>query len=243
MISVSAALLGDPEFPRILKPAEHGERILRFQELYQQYSRLELTADYDRPAAIEGLQTRLLRAMNIKGGFGVLEDQQNPGLLRRSLMWHRSTETLKTINFPEDREKVPSWSWMSVSGPIDYVRLAFFGYAWQNIQSPFSNAEDEHAGKAIIAEACRLNVANTTEAHGIDIRLDIPADSSHKILLVIVLGIEKGDRDIKERQHCVLVVEEMSELDCVGRIQCKRVGAGTVVGEYLSDERKNCFLI
>ncbi|KAH7398887.1 hypothetical protein DE146DRAFT_755879 [Phaeosphaeria sp. MPI-PUGE-AT-0046c] len=241
--SVSAALLGDPEFPKILKPAEHGERILRFQELYQQYSRLELTAEYDRPAAIDGLQTRLLRAMNVDGGFGVLEDPKNPGLLRRSLMWHRSTETLKIIDFPEDREKVPSWSWMSVSGPIDYVKLPFFGYAWQDVQSPWSKAEEEHAGKVITAEACFLNIVDTIEVPGVDIRLDIPADFSHNKLLVTVLGIEKGEKDVKDRQHCVLVVEEMSKLDGAGRKQCKRVGAGVVEGKYLSEKRKTCFIV
>jgi hypothetical protein len=69
--SKSAELLGDPSFPRILAQAKQGERILRYQELYQQYSRLGLTNDFDRPTAIDALQQKLLRTMLVKGGWGV----------------------------------------------------------------------------------------------------------------------------------------------------------------------------
>ena len=240
---MSAALLGDPDFPKILRPAEHGERILRYQELYQQYSRLGLTADYDRPAAIDGLQRRLLRAMNVSGGFGVLDDPKNPGLLRRSLMWHRATETLKVIDFPGDREKVPSWSWMSVSGPIDYYRLDFSGYEWKDIQSPWSKTKGSHTDKAILAQASLLSVFEKIGDPEIDIKLDMPGDTSKRQLLAVTLGVEKSDRNLLDKRHCVLIVEAMSRLDDTGHKVFKRVGAGVVAGKYLSEKRITCSIV
>ncbi|USP77895.1 HET-domain-containing protein [Curvularia clavata] len=239
MNSVSAALLGDPDFPKILKPAEHGERILRYQELYQQYSQLSLTADYDRPSAIDGLERRLIRAMGVNGGFGVLEDLKNPGLLRRSLMWYRATDTLRVINFPEGREKVPSWSWMSVSGPIHYFRLEFFGYEWKDIHSPWSKSGVDHAGNVMIAEACRLKHPDCTEAPGKDISFDIPEkvkDPYEENLLAVVLGIEKGDKSIQDKRHCVLIVEPISQQYVTDYKRCRRVGAGIVTGNHLSEK-------
>ena len=96
---------------------------------------------------------------------------------------------------------------------------------------------------SIIAEACWLNVLEVTEAPGMDIRLDIPAEFNRKQLLAVALGIEKGDKDIQDKQHCVLIVEPMSKLDVAGREQCKRVGAGVVIGKYFSEKRKTCSII
>lgn len=103
-VSKSAKLLGDPNFPQILNPAPQGERILRYQELYQMYSRLGLTMAYDRPTAIDGLQQRLLRTMTVQGGFGVFDEGETKGTLRRSLLWHRGNDTpnLTRISFPPD---------------------------------------------------------------------------------------------------------------------------------------------
>lgn len=181
--------------------------------------------------------------MNVAGGFGTLEDHKNPGLLCRSLMWHRASEALKVIEFPEGREKVPSWSWMSVSGAIDYVRLGGLDYAWQDVQSPWSRAKDGHVDKAIVAEARLLNTVEVGEAHGMDVRLDIPADFNQEELLAAVLGVEKGDEDMDDRRHCVLILEKTSILDDSGRKQCRRVGAGVVVGKYLSVAREICSIL
>ncbi|KAM7185615.1 hypothetical protein V8F33_012293 [Rhypophila sp. PSN 637] len=90
-----STLLGDPNFPEIIMTAAQGEKIQRYQDLYRRYSRLELTNAYDRPTAIGGLQDRLLKALNVKGGFGVFDQgQKKKGLLRRSLLWVRCTSPL-----------------------------------------------------------------------------------------------------------------------------------------------------
>jgi hypothetical protein len=158
-------------------------------------------------------------------------------------MWHRATETLKIIDFPGDREKVPSWSWMSVSGPIDYYRLDFSGFEWKDIQSPWSKAKGSHTGKVILAEASLLDVLEQIGDPEINVKLDMPGDTSKRQLLAVTLGIEKGNRDILDKRHCVLVVEAMSQLDDTGHEVCKRVGAGVVAGKYLSEKRITCSIV
>jgi len=124
--------------------ANQGEKILRYQDLYKSYSRLDLTNDYDRPMAIDGLQDRLLGTLKTLGGFGVFDEGvKKKGLLRRSLLWHRAeseTKTMKRIKFPAARHAisiVPSWSWMAYSGAIEYITPVFGSVDWEDLESPW----------------------------------------------------------------------------------------------------------
>lgn len=118
---------------------------MRYQNLYKQYSELDLTNAYDRPVAIDGLQDRILSALRTNGGFGVFDEGKKKGLLRRSLLWHRGNDTLRLrrIKFPADRaiSVVPSWSWMAYTGGIDYFTLPFGGMDWEEMQSPWSSVD------------------------------------------------------------------------------------------------------
>jgi hypothetical protein len=243
LLSESAALLGDPDFPRILDPAKHGERILRFQELYQQYSRLDLSADYDRPAAIDSLQQRLRNTMNVEGEWGVLDDRTNQGLLRRSLLWCRGSDTnrLNRIIFPSSRKPAPSWSWMAFSGGIDYFVLKWSAYQWIDIKSPWSRTEDAVDSNVFIGKAKTLiySVAETSEHK---IVFDDPTSSGAQGYMAIVLGIEKTPKDIADKRHYILVVR--LDVDAATNFDSvyERVGAGYVPGRYLVGEATNCVL-
>ncbi|KAK3987698.1 hypothetical protein QBC44DRAFT_360636 [Cladorrhinum sp. PSN332] len=147
MTSARAAFLGDPKFPDILMNAKQAERILRYQDLFKEYSRLSLTNSCDRPTAIDGLQSRIFRALGVKGGFGILDEgykgPSHLGHLRRSLLWCRapSTAELTRINFKEAYggiSRVPSWSWMAYTGGIDYIVPAFNRTDWVELRSPWS---------------------------------------------------------------------------------------------------------
>lgn len=243
MCSKSAELLGDPNFPRILVKAPQGERILRYQELYQRYSRLGLSQDYDRPTAIDGLQQKLLRTMNVEGGFGVLEDENIKGTLRRSLLWHRGadTHTLKRIVFPDDRAGVPSWSWMAYaggkdnSGGIDYFNLDFDGFDWQAITSPWSRADSEDGRNALVADSREYDalLAQGNRVDEFRIIMDAPAEERQYATRCIVLGVEKRGFSIHEKAHYVLVIRPTSCHD-----EYERVGAGWMPGRCLTDEVK-----
>ncbi|KAK4212295.1 Serine/threonine-protein kinase par-4 [Rhypophila decipiens] len=104
-----AAFLGDPHFPRIIMSATQGEKIIRLLNLFRTYSSLGLTNPTDRPFAIDGIQSCLLKAFQTKGAYGIfgLDDEDDGfgpakkqsrhhhrdpgqrGLLRRTLLWHR----------------------------------------------------------------------------------------------------------------------------------------------------------
>ncbi|KAM7205421.1 hypothetical protein V8F20_003190 [Naviculisporaceae sp. PSN 640] len=151
MTNSIASFRGDPNFPNILLASKQAEKIIQYQTLYKDYSRLGLTRAYDRPMAIGGLQDRLIAALGCKGGWGVFDEgRAKKGMLRRSLLWIRDREEatggLKRIEFPILKQeestglatKVPSWSWMAVEGPIDYVVPQFGTVDWEDIESPWS---------------------------------------------------------------------------------------------------------
>lgn len=243
IISQSAALLGDPEFPKILDPAKYGERILRFQELYRQYSRLDLSSDYDRPTAIGGLQQRLLRTMGVEGGSGIFYDSNKSSLLHRSLLWCRGadTESLKEIAFPTDRERVPSWSWMSVSGGIDYFTLKWRHYDWQGIKSPWSHSSGRtpNGFDGKLQSLCRSNARPGED----NIVFDSATYSKLPDAMAIVLGIEKVCESTEDKKHYILVVRSKAVFSADGTELYERIGAGHIPGRCLKGVPKTCTLV
>jgi len=102
--------------------ASHGV----FQVVFETYSRLELTYDYDRPTAIAGLECRLAKEMASPVAFGVFA---NFGCLHRSLLWRRADSSpLQWIKNPH--AQVPTWSWMAYTGSIDYLDPPSTGVEW-----------------------------------------------------------------------------------------------------------------
>ncbi|KAF3766598.1 HET-domain-containing protein, partial [Cryphonectria parasitica EP155] len=139
MDNTLASFLGDPNFPKVAIESSRGGKILFHQSLCKQYSRLAFTRQTDRPVAISGLEKRLVQSFGVSGGYGVLNDTKNPGMLRRSMLWHRASDctTLRRISFA--RSAPPTWSCMSYEGPIDYPDLPFAQVEWEqcDIQSQF----------------------------------------------------------------------------------------------------------
>lgn len=194
--------------------------ILRYQNLYSQYSRLEFTRPEDRPIAIDGIQNRLLSALGknqkARGGFGVFDDGSTGGLLHRSLLWHRDHSATNTafsrIVFPASRDRSqgvmtapPSWSWMAYTGAIQYLEAPFNRCDWAKIQSPWSRAtggqpQQHHLGLSpalttggsdhIALIAGLYDVVSTTEANT-KIYYDQPGGSQKVGLQGIIVAIRK----------------------------------------------------
>ncbi|TDZ35281.1 hypothetical protein C8035_v009779 [Colletotrichum spinosum] len=53
--------------------AQQAEKYLRYQDLYRTYSHLALSRDSDRTLAIDGLQKRVLEALDARGGYGIFD--------------------------------------------------------------------------------------------------------------------------------------------------------------------------
>jgi hypothetical protein len=240
-----AAFLGDPEFPHILSNASQGERILRYQELYRKYSRLELSQQYDRPTAIEGLQQRLIRTMHVKGGFGVFDEGVTRGLLRRSLLWRRGIDTpsLTRIHFPNASalSAVPSWSWMAYIGGIDYLQPGFGNYEWEDLQSPWSKKTPHNisstdfsiANTALIATAREYDLGAAVLNEG-QLIFDTPNRSSMPRTLCVVLGKAKGSPLPETQRHYLLIITAARHEGHAAEPVYERVGAGYLPGKCIS---------
>jgi hypothetical protein len=99
-------------------------------DMYRQYSRRGLSCKEDRPVAILGLEYRLAFSYMCVSLFGVLrKGSYKPSLsdtcLHETLVWKSDAEPLRKIKFrvSDQNQVVPSWSWMSRTGAIDYVSL------------------------------------------------------------------------------------------------------------------------
>lgn len=237
--------------------SSRGGRIQLYQYLYTHYSRLQFSRNVDRPVAIAGLENRLIRNLNIRGGFGVLDDETR-GLLRRSLLWCRADGQLrlKKIDFSQASELCttvptpPSWSWMAYEGAIDYVVPPFNQVHWdeRNVISPWSKSPREtwsYSGDSSIFPRS-LNVL----ARGLDIEkaMDVLRDRSIVLddpqLEFAKLGLECV---ILGRLSSLIRQEARGEwiylvlLVRVNKIQCEyqgltvyqRVGVGSVPGSMI----------
>ncbi|CAM1502343.1 Fc.00g043270.m01.CDS01 [Cosmosporella sp. VM-42] len=240
-----AAFLGDPNFPRIIMSASQGEKIIRYQDLYKKYSRLAFSEAYDRAIAIHGLENRLLNAFGTSGGFGVFDEGDRGGLLRRSLLWYNKSDRcqLSRIMRPPDRSIiVPSWSWMAYTGEIDYLQLDFNGIEWEDLRSPWTRNSDqpsqtETRGGNIALKATvrdlRLNLALDQDGQ---LFFDMPGGSERKGLQGVVLGTQKGRNPIEPKEskiHYLILVVPTNGRGRDGSNIYERHGVGYLPGKCI----------
>ncbi|KAF7531407.1 hypothetical protein G7054_g8943 [Neopestalotiopsis clavispora] len=251
MTSDFANFLGDPGFSQIIRNADRGERIIRYQTLFRSYSLLGLTNTTDRPLAIGSLQHRIQDSLDADGGFGVFDEGSRgdgrAGLLRRSLLWrrHGNTPTMSRIVFL-DGQVVPSWSWMAHAGGIDYISPKFGGMTWKPLRSPWSSnlkGRDNsfptgvvNNDTALVGEASDYDAGRARQGEG-EIIFDIPPGEGLQPLPTkcVVLGIERGlpEPKLEHRLHYVLVIRATKSSGLTGMPVYERVGAGWLPGRCI----------
>lgn len=254
MFSEIASFLGDANFPRSIQGKQQGEMILLFQDLFKTYSGLGLSEQSDRPMAIDSLQRRILAALDVKGGFGILDEQLKRGLLRRTLLWcrDRGLPSLDRIQFPPDRVTAvpPTWSWMACSGAIDYISPPFGEVIWDpkgDLHSPWSQgdlATLEYTDTNGVSRVT-LNATAWEYSAGVgegEIILDCPKKSLSSVTWCIVLGREHGRAEPLVKKHYVLVVAASGNKQPNGKTICERVGAGWLLGRCIRDSKPS-FLV
>ncbi|KAF5492284.1 hypothetical protein CGCS363_v011204 [Colletotrichum siamense] len=238
LVNPKAAFLGDSNFPNSALAYFKGARIRLFQNLYQIYSTLDFSHVSDRPIAIRGLEERLLKTFDTKGGFGVFERY-----LHRSLLWQRQEEsTLVPIPGIRDRH-IPSWSWMSRNGPISFLDAPFDRIDWhENIFTPFHSksgrkkhwkaGRDDDVAHVLQGRSRKLSInAKDLEQK---IIFDQKGQTARAGLRCIILGTEKATSSMKNVQHYVIIIEPIS---CSEREQYVRTGVGKLLSnDILEDE-------
>ncbi|KAH6890697.1 hypothetical protein B0T10DRAFT_403476 [Thelonectria olida] len=245
MNNTLASFLGDPSFPKVAIESLRGGKILLYQDLYRKYSRLAFTHQQDRPIAIAGLESRLIQSFGVRGGFGVFDDKRGSGLLRRSLLWHRSSdvERLDRISMPAGRMP-PSWSWMAYKGGIDYFDLPLNGVEWEGdeIRSPWAPSDTEAWHTADAAGAAELSAVardfNSSFTLGKDTAIiyDDPARRYGPALSTkcVVLGRQKtSDQNGLFGRHYVMVVIRNTLQVARGDVVYERVGVGYLPGRMI----------
>lgn len=214
-------------------------RIRFFQDLYEQYSRLDFTNITDRPIALAGLEERLARTYETRSAFGVFEV-----FLHRSILWQRDGNALMPKIRYRDLQ-VPSWSWMAVGGPIRFTNVPFDGVNWsEDIQSPFkkshnlnTNQNDQTMRIPAVAEDFLFASHN-----GSEMILDQPGGTQPQDLKCVVVATEKVDRVTESQKYYVLLVRPSHPNDESSTVE--RVGVAFIRADsILKNSRKHVEII
>lgn len=84
--SYNAGVLGDPQFPEFaIRKRPRDSHLELFTRLYEQYSRLDFTREWDKTIAIAGLEQRLTKFFGTRSGAGIFDRS-----LGNWLLWIRS---------------------------------------------------------------------------------------------------------------------------------------------------------
>ncbi|KEY64228.1 hypothetical protein S7711_03513 [Stachybotrys chartarum IBT 7711] len=235
-----ASFLGDPNFPSKLSDgsSRRGEKILFYEDLYCQYSRLDFTRKTDRAVAILGLERRLICDLQARGGFGVFDDGRS--LLQHSLLWKRGKEvaTLTRIDFGLNRA-IPSWSWMAYNEGIDFLDLPLGDVKWLRgeIISPWADPSGEMArGTPEISILARKFTTRRelTEDSVDSIVYDSPDRVQRQAVRCVLMG-KIGNRGTSKKEdliYCVLFVQPQKVAPGTAETY-ERVGVGFLAAKVI----------
>ncbi|KAF1957936.1 HET-domain-containing protein [Byssothecium circinans] len=225
-----ASFLGDSDFPNSVEAYVKGMKIQLYQNLYERYSGLALTYSKDRPNAIKGLETRLIRTLKTVGGYGVFDCY-----LHRCLLWQRADNTLTRIPKFRD-EPIPTWSWMAHDGKIRYMEIPFGEVVWgDDVTSPFqSGRPNDTQGRREQRTPCRMEARahNIIDTGDRQLILDEPTRPLSQPLKCVVVGTSKQLTPYEDQVHYTLIIsyvghDEETEV-------YERVGVGILKRQYIS---------
>jgi hypothetical protein len=106
-----------------LKDGNENSMAMGWILIVQQYTALDLTFTSDRLAAIAGVAKQFRRGLHNKNYMAGLWEES----LLTGLTWARKDPYSLHVR-PASPSPGPSWSWVSISGPIDYPRSQYPGY-------------------------------------------------------------------------------------------------------------------
>ncbi|KXJ96488.1 hypothetical protein Micbo1qcDRAFT_210763 [Microdochium bolleyi] len=242
-----AGFIGDPHFPsRGQEANSKGTKIVYFQEIFKEYSKLGFKYDTDRPIGIAGLESRLHKAYKSNGQFGIFGHSPTGGFFHRSLLWkcENDASRLTRIDFSKSRSLscVPSWSWMAYKGPIDYLDAPFGDVAWSSpddICPPFAqNTNHPSDTKGNLAGANHPSIRAKTWAYDVSgrekdtarVHFDLEPDSTKRKYRCVVVGTARNGLSVETKQHFVLIVTHK------GRPEdglFERAGVASMLGSYI----------
>jgi hypothetical protein len=255
-----ADLLGDPRFPEKVMRASRAMKIAYFQGLFKQYSRLRLTNEKDRPIAIAGLESRLRKAFECEGAYGIFDDWKWPGdgLFHRSMLWRRGEEAGDEPLRLTEGSQVPSWSWMAYGGGIDYIDPPFGTADWdkKHITLPWVKAfpiqetqlHIEYCAIPVVVQKFKVTdkeslsdrikrtfVRSFLQSPTYELVYDTTTSGGRQGSCVVVAFSNQFTKTQDQRSYVLLVVKDQDIQLQTGRIVpgYRRIGVGYMLGESI----------
>ncbi|PVH75774.1 HET-domain-containing protein [Cadophora sp. DSE1049] len=227
-----ASFLGDANFPHSVNDYVKGLKIQLYQDLYVRYSNLALSFNTDRPIAIKGLETRLIRTFETVGSYGIFDLY-----LHRGLLWQRSGDALKRITSFRG-QCVPSWSWMAYDGGIRYMDVPLGKASWaEEITSPFkarsTNSPDNGDERGL--EARVWDIVDV-EPQSPQLIMDEPGRTFDWPLKCVIVGTNKKSKQNEHQVHYTMIVSFFIGENGVGVYE--RVGVGFLERRHIVDGTK-----
>ncbi len=188
-----------------------------------------LTQPTDRVTAIFGLQSRIERTLDCKGGYGILNC-----FLHRTLLWQRhGTEKMERIEY--NNLKVPSWSWMAYRGGIKFVNVPFHlsDTRWQRELKFDGERNDALTGSlgkfwkcTIIQKETRYAILDSGDTERGWLQFDIEDSMDLDMQKCVVIGRTGRGSEIK---YLILVVRPTAT-----NREYERVGVGLIEPSHVS---------
>jgi hypothetical protein len=177
-------------------------------------------------AAIHGLEECIAEALCCESRFGIFQRTLHRNLLWRSAdeNWQLKDEKVKRIAYDV---VMPSWSWMAITGGIQFLNIVYGDLALNNNLSFHKTRKEVLSADLGAFVDCKLEfeeddyalVDNTGAGVGW-IKLDIKDGESLDTLRCVVIGKEK-----KDAIECYFILAVI----CNGLAgEYKRVGVGAV---------------
>jgi len=193
----------------------------------------------DRPIAIKGLETRLIRTFGTVGGYGVFDCYFHRGLLWQPA--ERAADAKMPVRrISALRDRVPSWSWMRYEGAIKYLDVPFGDVSWDwGITSPFLSEVGEgdvvsmaHDGRDTVAiQATAFKLADPSVSYNM---LDEPFWEMLQTPVCVIVGRSKRPTSDRARMHYVLLVSLVESRD--GPNIFERVGVGCLQSSEIASQ-------
>ncbi|RSL47216.1 hypothetical protein CEP51_015807 [Fusarium floridanum] len=234
-----AAFLGDAAFPKSALEYYRDGRQLLIQDLYERYSGLAFTMPSDRAVAILGLQERLAEAFQTQAAYGFFKVY-----FTRGLLWQRGQPRgMPQIAYPEGR-RVPSWSWFSREGAIEYMKLKFKKIDWmRDLENPFTHQRgadpDKNEGlknvgctSVLTGKARKINMAQNEVAE----RIVFDDDGAYEVaqLRCVAIGRDKLTSGLKDAMIYALVIRQIG--NSLEKQRYERVGVAYLRQEHMKDK-------
>ncbi|KAK7928900.1 HET-domain-containing protein [Apiospora marii] len=196
--------------------------------------KLDFTRPTDRPVALLGLQKRMANAFCTSAAYGMFS-----AFFPRGLLWKRAQQLscfMEPIQWAPGHQ-VPSWSWLSKLGAIEYLRPEFETVSWatKEFKRPMlrDNAEGDvrKEGEEFLEGLARPVLLGKGELS--PIVYDLKDDYDRERLRCIVIGRDKVDTHMTAQKFYALIIHPKA--DCPSDTFYERVGVGILRTFHIGD--------